>query len=548
MTVSNRFDFRFLTLVLMSASALLGSHRARAADKQKVRQPGVAGSFYPADPKELTKMVDGFLAQVTEPALKGPLVALVSPHAGYPFSGPVAAYSYALLRGRKFARVVVIAPSHYEAFPFNSIYDGDAYATPLGQVPVDKAFAAKLVAMSPLIKFSGQGHGEVQGQWEHALEDELPFLQRVLGEFKLVPVVMGEQDYGTSRALGVSLAKLIEKEGHAGGAADGGFNTLIVASSDMSHYHPYDEAETIDHKTLKAIEEWDYFNMSGNFEQRVWEACGGGGIVAAMIAAERLGANRAIILKYANSGDVTPEKSRVVGYGAEAFVQEAASRSAKGAELKPEFRLDAKEKQALMTIAKNSVESAVREGKLYECSPGGLEALARDRGAFVTLKKNGDLRGCIGYITPLKPLCMTVRDVAAMAALRDPRFAPVSAAELGELEYEISVLSPLRRVTDWKQIQVGRDGLLVREGDSQGVLLPQVASEEHWDRMTFLDQTCVKAGLPRHCWQNEDTDVFQFSALVFGRAHAPDALTPDQLAPQPSRDTQGRPAPGSPPH
>ncbi|MGO9268808.1 MAG: AmmeMemoRadiSam system protein B [Terriglobia bacterium] len=549
MIVSDRFDFRFLTLLPVLASVLMGCHRARAADKPKVRQPGVAGSFYPADPKELAKMVDGFLAQVTEPALKGPLVALVSPHAGYPFSGPVAAYSYALLRGRKFTRVVVIAPSHYESFPFNSIYDGDAYATPLGQVPVDKAFAAKLVAMSPLIKFSGQGHGEVQGRWEHALEDELPFLQRVLGQFKLVPVVMGEQDYGTSRALGVSLAKLIEKEGRT---ADGDFKTLIVASSDMSHYHTYDEAETIDHKTLNAIEEWDYFNLSLNSEQRIWEACGGGGIVAAMIAAERLGANRAIVLQYANSGDVTSDKSRVVGYGAEAFVQEAAPRSTKGAELKPEnrpeFKLDAKEKQALMTIAKNSVESVVREGKLYECSPGGLEALARDRGAFVTLKKNGDLRGCIGYITPLKPLCLTVRDVAAMAAVRDPRFRPVAAAELGELEYEVSVLSPLRRVTDWKQIQVGRDGLLVREGESQGVLLPQVASEEHWDRMTFLDQTCVKANLPRRCWQNEDTDVFQFSALVFGQPHAPDAVTPDQPALPPSRDTQGRPAPGSPPH
>ncbi len=540
MIVSDRFDFRFLTLWLVSASVLLGSHRAGAADKQKVRQPGVAGSFYPADPKELSKMVDDFLAQATVPALKGPLVALVSPHAGYPFSGPVAAYSYALLRGRKFARVVVIAPSHYEAFPFNSVYDGDAYATPLGQVPVDKAFAAKLVAMSPLIKFSSQGHGEVQGRWEHALEDELPFLQRVLGQFKLVPVVMGEQDYGTSRALGVSLAKLIEKEGPG---PDGDFNTLILASSDMSHYHPYDEAETIDHKTLKAIEEWDYFNMSGNFEQRVWEACGGGGIVAAMIAAERLGANRAIILKYANSGDVTPDKSRVVGYGAEAFVKEAAPRGSKGAE----FKLDAKEKQALMTIARNSVESAVRDGKLYECSPGGLEALTRDRGAFVTLKKKGELRGCIGYITPLKPLCMTVRDVAAMAALRDPRFSPVAATELSELEYEVSVLSPLRRVTDWKQIQVGRDGLLVREGESQGVLLPQVASEEHWDRMTFLDQTCVKAGLPRRCWQKDDTDVFQFSALVFGQPHAPDAVMPaDQSALPQSRDTQGRPVPHSP--
>lgn len=531
---------RFFALLVLFATLLLACPRAAAADKQKVRQPGVAGSFYPADPKELSKMVDGFLARATVTELKGPLVALVSPHAGYPFSGPVAAYSYALLRGRKFARVVVIAPSHYEAFPFSSIYDGDAYATPLGTLTVDKAFASKLTAKSPLIKFSSQGHGEAQGHWEHALEDELPFLQRVLGEFKLVPIVMGDQSYESSRALGVALAKVIQEGARN---ADGTFDTLIVASSDLSHYHTYDEATTIDHKTLNAIEEYDYFDMSGNFQDMVWEACGGGGIVAAMIAAERLGANHAQVLKYANSGDTTGDKTRVVGYGAVALVKEAAPRGAKGAE----FKLDAKEKRTLLDIAKNSVETAVRESKLYECSPGGSEALARDRGAFVTLKEKGDLRGCIGRMAPVKPLCMTVRDVAALAALRDQRFRPVAARELGDLQYEVSVLSPLRRVTDWKQIQVGRDGLLVRKSGIEGVLLPQVASEEHWDRNTFLNETCLKAGLPSRCWQDEDTDVFSFTALVFSRLHLSDSPSPDEPALPKPGETPARQAPG-PPH
>jgi len=531
----------FLLLMVITSLMLACPHRLGAAG-QKVRPAGVAGSFYPANPQELTKMVDGFMAQVPIPIpeLKGSLVALVSPHAGYPFSGPVAGYSYALLRGRKFARVVVIAPSHYESFPFSSIYDGDAYSTPLGQVAVDKGFAAKLAGNSPLIRFSGQGHGEVQGQWEHALEDELPFLQRVLGDFKLVPIVMGDQSYQTSRALGVALASLIRQEGPT---SSGDFNTLIVASSDLSHYHPYDEAVTIDHKTLKAVDEWDYFNLSLNSERRVWEACGGGGIVAAMIAAERLGANRATILKYANSGDATGDKSRVVGYGAVALTKEAAALGSKSAE----FKLGGKEREALLTIARKSVETAVRQGKLYECSPGGLEALALDHGAFVTLKEKGALRGCIGYITPVKPLCMTVRDVAALAAVRDSRFSPVTPAELGVLAYEISVLSPLRRVTDWKQIQVGRDGLLVWKAESEGVLLPQVASEEHWDRTTFLNQTCVKAGLPERCWQDEDTDVFKFTAVVFGESlgapAAPGQATEHQLGPTPEQRE-----PGSLPH
>jgi MEMO1 family protein len=540
MPVITRSKYAPIFVFILSVGFIVGFHGVGASDTAKIRPAGVAGGFYPADPKELNKMMDDFLARAKVPALQGPLIAIVSPHAGYPFSGPVAAYSYALLRGRKFARVVVISPSHYEAFPFSSVYDGDAYSTPLGTVPVDKAFASQLVAASPLIKFSSRGHEKVEGHWEHALEDELPFLQRVLGEFKLVPVVMGQQDYETSRALGVALAKLIQKSSPASG---GDFDTLIVASSDLSHYHPYDEAEVIDLKTLAAIEEWDYYNLSLNSQDRVWEACGGGGIVAAMIAAERLGANRATVLKYANSADVTGDKSRVVGYGAVAFTKDPKAPR----ENAPEFKLGAREKRALLDIARKSVETAVRQRKLYECSPGGMDALARDRGAFVTLREKGELRGCIGDIAPRKALCLTVRDVAALAALRDTRFTPVTPAELNSLQYEVSVLSPLRRVTDWKQIRVGRHGLLVREGDYQGLLLPQVAVEEHWDRDTLLNQTCVKAGLAPSCWHEQDTDIFMFTADVFGEANLTDLLTPGADASERLKEQPGRQAPGSPP-
>ena len=296
-----------------------------AGDTRKVRMPAVAGTFYSGGAQELTSNVDEFLAKATVKPLAGPIMALSVPHAGYEFSGQVAAYAFALLKGRKFARVVVISPCHIEAFPFSSIYDGDAYATPLGTISIDKEFAKKLVAQSSLIKFSGRGHGEVQGRGEHSLEVELPFLQRTLGEFKLVPIVMGDQNYDMERALGVALAKLIqaEQKGAAAGSSLSG-DTLIVASSDLSHFHPYDEAVRLDHKVLNAITEWDYFNMSQNFERRIWEACGGGPIVAMMVAAERLGANRARILKYANSGDVTGDKSRVVGYGAVAYTRESA--------------------------------------------------------------------------------------------------------------------------------------------------------------------------------------------------------------------------------
>jgi AmmeMemoRadiSam system protein A len=176
----------------------------------------------------------------------------------------------------------------------------------------------------------------------------------------------------------------------------------------------------------------------------------------------------------------------------------------------------------------------VKDGKYYECPSTGLDALEQERGAFVTLKEHGELRGCIGYVAPMKPLYMTVRDVAAMAAVKDRRFRPVSQSELGELEYEISVLSPLRRVLDIREITVGQHGLLVRNGDSEGLLLPQVASEEGWDRNTFLEQTCYKAGLPLQAWRDAGTDIFRFSALVFGE-HPNRRATPTtwRLRPEP---------------
>jgi MEMO1 family protein len=530
----------FLILIFLLAGLASDFSRPKAAESRKVRPAGVAGSFYPAEPQPLRKMVNEFLAAAKVPKIPQAPLALLSPHAGYPFSGGVAAHAYALLRGRKFARVVVIAPSHYEAFAFSSVYDGDAYSTPLGEVPVDKAFAAKLVAADPLIKFSRQGHGEVQGHWEHALEDELPFLQQVLGSFKLVPVVMGDQSYESSRALGVALAKIIRKEN---ASSSGDFDTLIVASSDLSHYHPYDEAVALDHKTLEAIEEWDYFNLSQNFQRRVWEACGGGGIVAAMIAAERLGANRAEVLAYANSGDVTGDKSRVVGYGAVAFLKTNSPASSPGAE----FHLSGKERGALMSIARKSVETAVRERRLYAPPLPEQAALFSDRAAFVTLTKKGELRGCIGDVSPSKPLYLMVRDVAALAAVRDPRFPPVSTVELNNLEYEISVLSPFRRVTDWKQIHVGRHGLVVKQGQYEGVLLPQVPVEQHWDRSTFLNEGCIKAGLPPQAWHDEATDVFLFTALVFGEHSLAEPVNLNEpFAPKPIQPPKAL-APGSPP-
>jgi len=528
---SRAIGFIFPVVTLTFGCGFLASEGG-TNQAQKTRQAAVVGTFYPSEPDMLATMVDNFLAKAVIPVINDPIVALISPHAGYQFSGSVAAHAYALLKGRKVERVVVIAPSHFEAISGASVYDGDAYITPLGAIAVDREFAKRLASMHSKLSLSSRGHAPYRGQGEHSLEVQLPFLQRVLGEFKLVPVVMGEQNYEASRALGVALAKLIQ-----------GPETVIVASSDLSHYHPYDDAVRIDQKTLKAIEEWDYFNLSRNFERQIWEACGGGPIVAVMIAAERLGANRAQIIKYANSGDVTGDKGRVVGYAAVALVKGPAQEKKKARN----FSLSREDKEALLKIARQSVESMVRTGKLLPVELPRSEALLRDRGAFVTLKERGDLRGCIGYIAPTKSLAETVRDVAALAAVRDERFRPVSQAELGQLEYEISVLSPLRRVTDAKEIKVGQHGLLIKKGDYEGLLLPQVPVEQRWDRATFLEQTCLKAGLPPQAWKDEDTDIFLFTAYVFGDHPLEEPALDERWGPPARQEQPRRLGPDSPP-
>ena len=375
MPFTNKLAIARLAFIALIACLALAPNIPIYAEKQGTRLPAVAGSFYPADPAELTRMIDGFLAAAKVRQVKEP-VALIVPHAGYIYSGGVAAHSYAVLKGRKILRVVLIAPSHYEAFPFAAVYDGDAYATPLGSIPVDRQFAARL-ARGHLIKLSGRGHITSGPQGEHSVEVQLPILQRVLGDFSLVPVVMGDQSYDLSRELGIAISKLLK----------GSSDTIIIASSDLSHFHTYDQATNLDHKTLNAVEAWDYLTMSRSFRLGKWEACGGGPIIAAMIAAERLGANQAEVLKYANSGDIIGDRNRVVGYGAVVLERNTDVTSSA-----TDFVLNQSDRTELLQIVRQSVEAAVNRTP-YEPAISGSQALLQDRGVFVTVTKKGELAG-----------------------------------------------------------------------------------------------------------------------------------------------------------
>jgi AmmeMemoRadiSam system protein B/AmmeMemoRadiSam system protein A len=469
----------------------------------QVREPAVAGMFYPGEPDQLKRTVDQLLAKAPKIAISEPLFAIVAPHAGYPFSGHVAAHAYRLLKNRNISRVVVISPCHVEAFPGAAVYNGEGYATPLGVIPVDEKFSKLLASKNSRIKYSNRGHRKgPQGREEHALEVQLPFLQRVLNEFSLVPIVMGDQNLDTCKALARALSDMID-----------GPETVIVASSDLSHFHGYDRAVQLDRKVLNAIEGWDYLTLSRNLELRVWEACGGGPIATAMIAAELMGATESRILKYANSGDVPfGDKDSVVGYAAAAF---SGSEPEDAIDLDT-IQLSPAEKTQLLRISRESVESAVKGGELEWDSTGASANLLKEAAVFVTIHKRGQLRGCVGSLVPVQSLGAAVAAAARSAAQRDPRFAPVSENELPELNFEISVLSPFRRVRDTDQVKIGQHGLWIEKGRNQGLLLPQVATDHNWDRNTFLEQTCIKAGLSPEAWKEDDTEIFVFSATVFG--------------------------------
>ncbi len=270
----------------------------------KVRKPAVAGSFYDGDSDALRKHVDRLLDDAEEVHLKGPIRGLVSPHAGYMYSGLAAATGYKALRGSAYEAVLLIGPSHREFFDGISVYSGDAFRTPLGDVPVHQEIRRALAKVSPLIELSELGH-----HGEHCLEVQLPFLQRVLGSFSCVPMIIGNQTKTTCLALGEAIAE-----------ATRGRNVLLIASSDLSHNHPYDEAVRLDNLAIDQIEAFDELALMAQLEGEEVEACGGGPVVAVMHAAKLQGASRSQILFYCNSGDITGDKSAVVGYLSAAFL------------------------------------------------------------------------------------------------------------------------------------------------------------------------------------------------------------------------------------
>jgi MEMO1 family protein len=464
-----------------------------------VKEPNVAGAFYSADPKELSDSID-YYDQSTGPVPTDRKVLIaISPHAGYPYSGPVAAYTYKAIARNHYKTIVIIGPSHYFPFEGISVWPRGGFKTPLGIVPVDEDFAQALLKENPK---SFQFLSYVYER-EHAIEVELPFLQKTFDHVKIVPILMGNPNPQVCRDLAVALDKLI-------GQRD---DVLILISSDMSHYYTYDVANSMDALTLQAIKAIDPEKFfEGNIARRM-EMCGFVPMTTALIYAKLRGITHVEVLKHANSGDTSGDKTRVVGYSSVIFYNDLLGQN--DSEETGNTALSPTEKKELLRIARSSIEAFVRTGKAPDIRSTDAR-LNEVQGAFVTITKHGALRGCIGNIIGQEPLYETVRDMAVAAASQDPRFSPLTVAELKDIDLEISVLSKPRRVKDASEIELGKHGVIVSENGHQGVFLPQVATETGWSKEEFLSQLCSqKAGLPPDAWKDPDIALYVFTADVF---------------------------------
>ena len=468
---------------------------------KEIREPAVAGAFYPDQPDTLARDVKKYLENARKEKIEGEIIALVSPHAGYIYSGQVAAFAYKLIEGKTYDTVVVVAPSHRALFKGASIYDRGDYRTPLGVIPTDTELSKKMMEKWKEIQFLPEAHAQ-----EHSLEVQLPFLQVVMKSFRLVPIVM--EPYWTWESCG-NLARAIAETVR-------GKKVLLVASTDLSHFHSYEKAVELDRIVLDRIDQFDPEGLNRDLKSNRAEACGGGPVVTIMLAAKALGANQGKAIKYLNSGDVTGDRGRVVGYGAGVFYKTAGGAEKMKGEKKVgvDLGLNAEEKRQLHEIAKAVIENRAK-GKPVPEFKVDAPILKENRGAFVTIQKKGQLRGCIGYIEGRGPLHKTIEEMAEAAAFRDPRFTPVKEKELPDLEIEISVLTPLQKITDVDEIEVGKHGIYIKKGWNSGLLLPQVATDYGWDRLTFLEHTCQKAGLPQNAWKERNTEIYIFSADIF---------------------------------
>ncbi len=516
----------FLSAVL-ACQAEQGAERVRPAECAD-------DMWYPRDADALARQIDEFLSQADPPSLPGKPAALISPHAGIRYSGPTAAAAYKTVKGQMYKRVIVLGFSHRTGFEGGAILPKvTAYATPLGNIPVDRQSCDRLLKEKEFAPHEDVHHGE------HSLEIQLPFLQRVLSGFQLVPILVGNDNPDVYDRMATAIAALVDDE------------TLLVASSDFTHYGrsffyvPFSDGipenlKRIDFEAADRILALDAEgflkklkdNGVGNPNYRLPQTiCGRGPITLLIKILNRCGAYQGVRLAYDTSGRMTNDYKHSVSYMALAFVKSGdREKSPPATASAEEVTLSPTERATLLAIARDAATAALEnKGRIDPRSPKYTlsEAMQRKAGAFVTLKNGEHLRGCIGYIVAKGSLVDAVVDNAINAATRDFRFAdnPVTAKEMAKIRIEISVMSPLRPVKGPSEIVLGKHGVVLTRGVHRSVFLPQVATETKWDLETFLSRLSLKAGLSADAWKQSGTQFEVFTAEVFGEPEQSNGAT-----------------------
>lgn len=503
------YKFSFLLICCLIISNFACTH---AKDSTLVRQPAVAGSFYPGGAEELKTEVDKFLDKVPDQNLQGKIIAVIAPHAGYMYSGQTAAYSFKLLKNKNIDTVVLIGNSHNYPLTKAAVYAKGKFKTPLGNVPVHKELAANLIDNSNLFKENTRAHRP-----EHSLEVELPFLQRTLGDFKVVPILLSSRfSLNDCKSMGNMIAQALSKLNLAEKA-------IIVASTDMSHYPTWVSANMVDGKALESLKKLDPKELDGTIKGLMSKGinnlscvfCGQEAVYTTMYAAKALGTDSIKVLRYTNSGDVSGDRSRVVGYCSAVLINSKGKLHKKKEANVEDFRITETSQKELLKIARGSIEHYLENRDLKPIKYNDQE-LTTPAAVFVTLTKNGMLRGCIGTTVPQAPLCDAVNEMAVSAAFQDYRFPKVSQNELKDIHIEISILSPMRRVTNPDEIKPHVHGVVVKGRNNRGGLfLPQVW--EHFeDKEGFMSELCYqKAGLSRNAWKDPETELYIFTVFAF---------------------------------
>lgn len=507
-----RLNIILLLIILCFAAAC----QANKPSDSDIREPSVVGKFYPDSPPKLKLAIEKFLQDAVTPKVKKP-IAIIVPHAGYIYSGQICADGFKQVKNQKYDVIVILGTNHTSSnLRGIALYPGDGFRTPLGIAPVEKSIISSLHKAAPNDFILDQSAHES----EHSVEVIVPFIQVVSPQAKIVPIIVGSQDMNVLTRFGQTLARTLKNK-----------NALIVASSDLSHYPSQEDAIIVDKETLSAIAKLDPVafrntvqnNMNKNYANLSTCACGESPIIAAMTAAKSLGASRGVIVSYANSGDLPEpvgDRSRVVGYGAVVLTADGdkkeAGLPAKKSTTTVSSSLTTSDKKALLTFARETI-SRIFITNTVPLARNFSANLQQPRGVFVTLKKKGELRGCIGHMIADEPLGKIVGTMAIQAAFNDRRFNPLTFDEIKDIEIEISVLTPMKKVAGVSDILVGRDGVLLRKDDHSAVFLPQVAPEQGWNRDQMLDHLCQKAGLHAECWK-KGAQFSTFQAIVFSES------------------------------